>query len=62
MTTFIKNTIFLKIQYSEPLNTFKKNFETFLLNLPVDERKIQGKYIGIDFLRSNGHNDGCLQS
>ena len=33
--------MFLKTQYLEPLNTCKKHFKTILLNLPLDECKIQ---------------------
>ena len=34
--------MFLKTQYLEPLNTCKKHFETILLNISLDECKIQG--------------------
>ena len=43
MMTFIKNTKFLKT-YLKPLNTREKHFQTILLNFPLDECKIQGKY------------------
>ena len=61
MTTFIKNAI-LKKHHLKPLSTCKKHFEMILLNLPLDECKIQGKYTVVSvFLHSNSHSDVCLQ-
>ena len=47
----------------KPLNTDKKHFGTILLNLSLGKCEIQGMYTVVeDFLHSNGHSNGCLQS
>ena len=40
----IKNTLIFLNKIFNPLNTCKKHFEMMLLNLPLDDGKIQGKY------------------
>ena len=42
-TCIIKNTLIFLKKIFNPLNTCKKHFEMILLNLPLDECKIQGK-------------------